>query len=88
MWGELEVVKDKKRECRHGKGELGLVSTLFIRLVGSGFREPRGSGHLSPLTSNQHLELRYFLITFACNIGNPSADSQPSVSDPIVYAPQ
>lgn len=39
---KLEVVKDKKRECRHSKKELGLVSTLFISPVGSGFREPSG----------------------------------------------
>ena len=37
---KLEVFKDKKRECRHSKRELVLVSTLFISLVRSGFREP------------------------------------------------
>lgn len=91
VWGELEVVKDKRRECRHGKGELGLVSTLFISLVGSGFREPRGSvGDRSPLTfdlqpapgaevfpHNVYL-LHWVLIS----------DSHPSFSDPIVYIPQ
>lgn len=67
--GKKVDVKDKKRECRHSKRELVLVSTLFVSHVRS--ENPEGwcvTPHLSPLTLCQHLELRYFLITFTCYI--------------------